>query len=245
MEYKAILFDMDGVVVDTKDSVTRFWQELAGRYGFVLTEAELETHVYGRTAEHAIEALFPMVRPHQRKHVLNMLHEYEASLTYVEIPGATSLMRSLNFDGVPLALVTSAEPSKVDAVLAQLELTNAFLVIVHAGDVQAGKPDPGSYLLAASRLAIPPERCLVFEDALRGIEAAVKARTTCIAVGPLDTVPGLLSAGAVAVIENFLAVEVQSSSSSHTGRRQLVMRGNQEVSVIVDTSVPPGSGKIG
>ena len=177
-----------------------------------------------------------------------MLHDYEAALTYVEIPGATSLVRSLNSDGVPLAVVTGAEPSKVDAVLAQLGLVNAFFVIVHAGDVREGKPDPASYLLAASRLGIAPERCLVFEDALRGIEAAVRARTTCIAVGPLDTMSELLSAGAVAVVENFLAVEVQPGGSSHLKTRQLVMHGNREVSVTVDVCAPrqgPGPGKIG
>lgn len=216
MKYNAILFDMDGVLVDTKGSIRRFWQELAARHEFVLTEADFESHVYARTADHTIEALFPMVRPNQRKHVLRMLHDYEAALTYVEIPGATSLVRSLNSYGVPLAVVTGAEPSKVDAVLAQLGLVDSFLVIVHAGDVRDGKPDPASYLLAAARLGTAPERCLVFEDALRGIEAAVKARTTCIAVGPLNTMSELLSAGAAAVVENFLAVEVQSSLPSHT-----------------------------
>lgn len=234
MEYKAVLFDMDGVLVDTRASIIRFWQELAAGHGFVLTEADLESHVYARSADHTIDALFPMVGPKQRTHVLRMLHDYEAALTYAEIPGATSLARSLCSDGVPLAVVTGAESAKVDAVLAQLGLVDAFLVIVHAGDVREGKPDPASYLLAASRLKIAPERCLVFEDALSGIEAAVKARTTCIAVGPLDTVSELLSVGAVAVVENFLAVEVQSDLSAHPKRQQLVMHGNREVRVIVD-----------
>lgn len=231
--YSAILFDMDGVVADTKGFVTRFWQELASARGFMLTEEQLEGHVYGRTAEHTIQTLFPMVTPPEWARIRRVLRDYEVSLTYVEVAGATSLLRSLTRHGVPLALVTGAEPWKVDAVLAQLGLVDTFVARVHAGDVRLGKPDPSSYLLAASRVGAAPERCVVFEDAVTGIEAAVRARTTCVAVGPLDSAPELLGAGAVVVIDNFLDVEVEASSSPLSGNSRLVIHVTPEVDLTV------------
>lgn len=214
----AVLFDMDGVVADTKATVTAFWKNLAVVNGMSLSDDDLDQHVYGRTSSHTICTLFPMITEAQLPAVLNSLREYEMTLTYKEISGVTALIRSLREFDVPVALVTGAEPWKVEAVLAQLQLANMFTAQVHAREVRSGKPDPACYLLAATRLSVDPERCVAFEDAGLGVEAAVRAGMTCVGVGPPVATPELLEAGAIVVIDNFDEVEVEPMDVAATSR---------------------------
>lgn len=221
--FKAILFDMDGVLVDTRSSVTQFWQQLATKEGLSLSEDDLNSHVYGSTATNTLSALFPSLSETHKSQVLRSLRDYENALSYFEIPGVTSLLRALKRDAIPVALVTSAESAKVDVVLSQLGLTEMFEVRVHSGEMRVPKPDPSCYLLASSRLGVDPERCIVFEDAIVGVQAAVRAGATCIAVGQYEPEADLLIAGAVAVIANFRDVRIEYAAPNASERSTLFL----------------------
>ena len=208
MIFEAVLFDMDGVIIDTHTEVTRFWNRLAERSRITLTEADFVQYIYGRKAVHTLENLFPAMTPELWQQAMDDLAAEEAVQQYVAIPGVIELLRLLKQAGIPTGLVTSAEPPKVHTVLSQLKLEDAFAAQVTAHDVDQGKPHPACYLLGAQRLGKLPQRCIVFEDSLSGAEAAIKAGATCIGVNHLPD--GLLKLGAAHVISDFAQAKLEA-----------------------------------
>lgn len=200
MNYTALLFDLDGVITDTRAAVIAFWQQLAAQGERELTQAQLEWHVYGCPASHTLARLFPHLSPVEYGAVLNRLRAYEDTLTYTALPGALPFLHALRGHAVPTALVTSSEPEKVRRVDAQLGLKGLFDVVITAWDVQRGKPAPDPYLAAAHAVGRDPASCLVFEDAASGVRAAVTAGAQCI--GILSSTPAavLRAAGACTVL---------------------------------------------
>lgn len=230
MNYQAVLFDMDGVIVDTRQSVSDFWQELAAAHQILLTQSDFDQHIHGCPATYTLDILFPQLSAQERRTALTRLASYEASLSYTEVPGAVALLHDLQHHHIPTALVTSAEQRKVDEVVRQLGLRGLFTAQVTAGDIQHGKPNPECYLQAARYLQQPPVACIVFEDAINGVKAAVAAGTLCIGVQPLDMASALLQAGAHDMVPDFTLVrllvpEANETSAStslrlHTGAEQ-------------------------
>jgi HAD superfamily hydrolase (TIGR01509 family) len=216
MHYQALLFDMDGVVIDTHESVTRFWLELAEEYNVQLTAEDFARHIYGCPLRQTLDICFPNLTADQRAAIHYHMVEYETNLVYREVPGVTALLRTLKQNYIPTALVTSGEPHKVQTVLSQLELTGIFTNIVTAVDITHGKPDPEGYLLAAQRLSQSSERCVVFEDSMAGIMAGVAAGASCVGIdsswGNRD---GLLQAGASYIISNFSEVRLDEVEPGH------------------------------
>ncbi|MCO1614287.1 MULTISPECIES: HAD family hydrolase [Micromonospora] len=198
--YEAVLFDMDGVVVDTERTVAAFWRLLAAEHGITISDEELEEHVFGRHAEHTLKVLFPAIAGTDHGPVYERLRVNDQTLRYAEIPGATRLIGELRAADVPVALVTGAQDWKATAVLAQLGLAGSFDVQIRADDIAVGKPDPGCYRLAAQRLGVDITRCVIFEDAFSGVAAAVSAGGTCVAIGPARRASRLTTIGALTVV---------------------------------------------
>jgi HAD superfamily hydrolase (TIGR01509 family) len=213
VDHDAVLFDMDGVVVDSEAAVHGFWRAAAAAHGIEISPHDFHRHVYGVPAGHTLDALFSALDQQQRADVLARMYAVEANGPYHEIPGARDLLLRLRGCGIPTALVTSAEPPKVDTVIQALDLHDLFAAIVTAADIQRGKPDPEGYLLAAARLGIEPTRCLVLEDAVSGVEAAVRAGCTCVGVASPDRVAALRAAGAIEVVPDLRAIFVDRSGA--------------------------------
>lgn len=208
MEYEAILFDMDGVLVDTHQSVTQFWRKYAEAYQVNITQSDFNQHVYGCPANHTLDLLFPQLSADERQSIIADMTDYEINLQYIAVKGVLALLRTLKQGGIPIALVTSGEDWKVAEVVKQLGIEGIFTDQVTAGDIRRGKPDPECYLLAAAHLGKAPLRCIVFEDSISGVRAAVTAGALCIGVGPPSTAPALLEAGAVCVVPDFAGVHL-------------------------------------
>ncbi|HEY4457229.1 MAG TPA: HAD family phosphatase [Pseudonocardiaceae bacterium] len=204
--YRAVLFDMDGVVVDTEAQVAAFWRGLAAEHGFALTGAELERHVFGRSADHTLRTLFACIPPHRHPEVYQRMQVNDQTRQYTPIARVVPLLRELHAAGVPTALVTGAQPTKAAAVLDALDLAGVFGTVVHAEDVAAGKPDRACYRLAAHRLDVAASQCVVFEDAVSGVSAATAAGATCVALTTPERRAGVLAAGAAATITDFREV---------------------------------------
>lgn len=204
---------MDGVVIDTHESVTRFWLELAEQYNVRLTAEDFARHIYGCPLNQTLDICFPNLTADQRAGIHHHMVEYESNLLYSEVPGVTALLRTLKQNNFPIALVTSGEPHKVEAVLSQLALTDVFTTIVTATDISRGKPDPEGYLLAANRLSQSPEACIVLEDSTAGITAGVAAGAYCVGIDSWGNRDGLLRAGASYIIPNFSAVRLDGTDN--------------------------------
>jgi HAD superfamily hydrolase (TIGR01509 family) len=182
----SVIFDMDGVLIDSRPVIEDAWREVARRHGKHLSGAEVECYVHGRTGAQTVEMLFPQHGLEQRLAIWAEVDRIEESAKYDPIPGAREVIADLTRAGVPLALVTSSWPRKIQAVLEQVGLVGAFKVHVTRDDISHGKPHPAPYLLACQRLPVRPHRALVFEDSRSGVRSAVTAGTICVGVGTDD-----------------------------------------------------------
>jgi len=181
---EAVLWDLDGVLVDTARFHYQAWRQLLGELGRMLSEDEFRRS-FGLRNDLILRDLLGEVPPEEverlseRKEALFRKH---AAGRVTLLAGAAELMRGAQDGGRRAALVTSTPRANIDFVLGQVGLADAFDTIVAAEDVSRGKPDPEGYLLAARRLGVAPERCLVIEDAPGGVEAARRAGMRCLAV---------------------------------------------------------------
>jgi HAD superfamily hydrolase (TIGR01509 family) len=206
MKYEAVLFDMDGVLIDTHDSVTRFWLEVADTHGVQLSDADFAQNIYGCPADQTLDAFFSHLTPGEREAIIDNMIDYEAKLEYEPVRGVVPLLEALRREGVPTALVTSGNREKVGAVMGQLGVGHVFDTKVTEEDIRHGKPDPECYELAARRLGREPARCIVFEDSISGARAAVAAGATCIGVRQPGTEADVLRVGALCTIPDFASV---------------------------------------
>lgn len=216
MIYEAILFDMDGVITDTEQSVMDFWQRLAARHGVTITEKDWIQHIFGVPVLTTLDALFPMITADELPALFEELETYELNLAYTEMRGARAFLRALQAHGVPIAVVTSGDRWKLNAVTGQLGIDDVFTASVTVNDIARGKPHPDGYLLGAKKLGKAPERCLVFEDSLPGVQAAVASGATCIGVRAPEYALTLLDLGAAHVIRDFADAAIHAQSEALT-----------------------------
>lgn len=185
----SVIFDMDGVLVDSYYAHYESWRRLAARQGRNISLAEFDA-TFGRTSREVIAALWPDVAGDARKvaewdRCKEALFREILAGNFPAMPGAVRLVRQLWEAGIPVALGSSGPPENVALVLERLGLRPRLAALVTGAEVRRGKPDPEVFLLAAFRLGLPPRRCVVVEDAPAGIEAAHRAGMP--AVGVLST----------------------------------------------------------
>ena len=175
---RALLFDMDGTLVDSTAIVERIWRDFAGR--FSLDPATVLGSIHGVRAEDSVRRFAPPGSDVAA--IVAELDAYELEHTEgtVEIPGAVAFLGALPRPRV--ALVTSASPALAAGRLAAAGVPSPD-VVVSAADVSNGKPAPDGYLAAASRLGVAPVDAIVFEDAEAGVRAGLAAGMRVVVVG--------------------------------------------------------------
>lgn len=174
---EAILFDMDGTLVDSRGCVESVWRAWAARHG--VDANGLLGWAHGRQNHDVVGRFAPHLEL-ERELVALTAAEEACRDGIAAVPGARELL--LGLDGERWAIVTSAWKTLADIRLACAGLPLPE-VLITADDVSLGKPDPAPYLAAAARLDVPPSACLVFEDAHAGVEAALAAGMTTVALG--------------------------------------------------------------
>lgn len=182
---EAVLFDMDGTLVDSDAAVERGWLRWADEYG-VDRETARRGVVHGSPSDHTIRVLRPDLRgPAMAEAVLRQLAiQYDDVDDVVPTRGALELVAALDRAGLPWAVVTSADTRLATARLGAAGITPPLLVSVD--DISAGKPNPEGYLVAAGRLGVDPTRCLVVEDAEPGVQAGRAAGAVVAALKGVD-----------------------------------------------------------
>jgi len=207
VERQAAVFDMDGVLVNNARFHREAWRRLAREEGFDLTDPEFWRQAIGRPVEEAVARILgrpvppaEAIRLARRKTAL--YHEL-ADGQAAAVPGVVEFVRALAAAGIPRALATSAVADSAARILESLGLTTAFPVQVTAGQVRRGKPDPEVYLTAAAHLGVPPPACVVFEDAVVGVEAARRAGMAVVGLTTAHADAELRAAGATWTAPDF------------------------------------------
>nr|WP_310589778.1 HAD family phosphatase [Fibrisoma limi] len=208
----AVLFDMDGVLIDNTEFHINAWIQFAQLRNFPLTRDLYIEHINGRVSADAMA--YVLQRPIPADELAALTEEKES--IYRELyqphlqpaPGLMSFLDALKAQGVRTAVGTSAPASNVSFTLDGLNLRPYFDAVVDASMVRRGKPDPEIYLKAAERVGVEPARCIVFEDAFAGIEAGLRAGMHVVALATTHMHEELADTGAALIIDDFTALTV-------------------------------------
>jgi beta-phosphoglucomutase family hydrolase len=200
---KALVFDMDGTLVDNMRYHERAWIAFFEKRGLSI-DAEL---FFKQTAgRHNREIMRDWIDPNlSEEQILALAEEKEGLYRALYAPhrhvlgGFEAFALAAKARGLRLAVATSAPPANIDFILDALDLRQHFNVVVGASHVKRGKPHPDIYLRAAEELRIAPAACIAFEDAPAGVESANAAGMTCVALTTylqaerFDTYPGVIA----------------------------------------------------
>ena len=200
-----VVFDMDGVLVDSHAAHRKSWRLFLHALGRDVTDSELDFILDGRKRT---DILRHFLGDRPVGEIEEFGRQKDSIFRHVQIavppvPGVVRLVHQLHRSGVALALATSASLRRVRCTLSELGIMSCFQAIVTAEDVPAGKPDPAVYSLASKRLKIPPRNLLAVEDAVSGVRAALAAGLCCLAVAIHQDPKVLVAAGAARVIPDF------------------------------------------
>jgi HAD superfamily hydrolase (TIGR01509 family) len=206
--FQAVMFDMDGLMIDSEPLAKAAWQQTVARFGHTLDDSQFSQMLGCRQSECArkICAWFSLPEdPDQLARTRNQEFMQLLPGKVHPMPGLFELLQWLASHDIPRALVTSGLPDYVKAVARELKLEDSFSVTVTAADVQNGKPAPDCYQLAARRLNRAPSACLALEDAPNGVTAAKSAGLTCWAI-PNNETRGLDLSHADRILRSLLTV---------------------------------------
>jgi beta-phosphoglucomutase family hydrolase len=181
---KAVLWDLDGVLVDTAPFHFRAWQELFQSLGKSFAEADFR-RTFGLRNDAILRDILGELTPAKVERLAQRKEElYRDKIKgrVMAIPGAIELLRCLQQEGRKIAIVSSTTRENVRVVLSSLGLEGVFEAVVAEEDAPKGKPDPQGFLVAAEKLGVAAGECVVIEDAPGGVEAARRAGMRCIGV---------------------------------------------------------------
>ena len=183
---RALIFDMDGTIVDNMAFHTQSWITFFARRGRDIDADEFFRATAGRQGKEIIRSY--MGGDLEDEAVATLNHEKEAVYRELYAPhrkaveGFEDLIRDARSQGMALAVGTAAPPANVEFTLDGLDLRRHFDTVVGATDVARGKPHPDVFIEAARRCGAMPEHCIVFEDAPLGVEAARRAGMRCVVI---------------------------------------------------------------
>lgn len=183
---KAVIFDLDGTLLDNNAYHLKSWLQYLKNIGRTISEEEYNANINGRTNKDVIRYIYKKDMPDEEilQHTLDKETLYrELYKPFIKpIPGLIDFLQILKNKGIPMAIATSGIQPNIDFMFEEVPIRQFFKEIVNSSHITKGKPDPEIYLKTASLLNVPAERCLVFEDAVVGINSAQSAGMKVIAV---------------------------------------------------------------
>lgn len=195
---KGVIFDWDGVVIDSSAQHERSWEILAEEISMPLPEGHFKLG-FGKKNQIIIPEILGWATDAAEIAVLSdrkeeIYRELVGQSGVQILPGARELVSALRLEGIPQAIGSSTPRRNLDAIFAATGLQEFFDAVVCGDDVVDGKPAPDVFLLAAQMLGLPPAECLVVEDAHAGIEAARRAGIPVLAVATTNPLSELVAA---------------------------------------------------
>ena len=193
---KAIIFDLDGVIANTQQYHAQIESEILNRFGIKISLEEVTKRFAGVRTKDFLKSLLE-----EKKvdfNIDDIMTEKRQRINYVcskelkSIPGVVDLIKAIYDAGLRLAVASASSDDFVRMVLEKLEIIKYFSIVVSADEVGKGKPNPDVFLLAAQKLLVSPEDCVVIEDSYNGMQAAKAAGMKCIGLTNDKTAPANL-----------------------------------------------------
>jgi len=206
---RAVIWDMDGVIVDTAPYHLKAWQEAFSKRRVKFTEADFrysfgqrnDTIIKSTLGEDTSQELIEAISREKEEYFRHRIQQHIQPL-----PGVLELMKSLKKRGFKMALASSAPTENIALLTRSLGIDSCFQAIISDKDVTKGKPDPQGFKLAARKLGVKPANCIVIEDAVAGVTAAKRAGMHCLAV--TNTHPGTSLTAADLIVDTLEKVSV-------------------------------------
>jgi len=212
LNHKAVIFDLDGVLVDTGQFHRQAWYELTRQEGWPFSD-----EFFSKTFGMQNHLILPLLAGRQmsaeeikyysdwKEACYRRLNEGRLQL----LPGARELLGELKQNGFKLAIGTSTPPENLQFIMKHTRIADFFDAFVDAADVQRSKPDPDTFLKAAAKLNMDPARCVVVEDAPAGVQAGKAGGMPVIAVTNTRPAEELAAAGADRIIASLTELAVR------------------------------------
>ncbi len=204
---RALIFDMDGTMIDSMPTHKTAWIEFARRHGIEMDVPEMMRRTTGRTGTECMGELFgrlmsfeealPLV--HQKEQIYRELY----APIFSEVAGFKAFMDAALQQGLAVGVGTAGDAGNIDFAFSHLRLNPEPSVVIRGDMGLAGKPDPAIFLEAAKRLGFAPSECIVFEDAPFGIEAARRAGMRTVAITTTHSAAELAGAHVIATAPNY------------------------------------------
>ncbi len=209
MKKVGVLFDLDGVLIDSEGLYTQFWEEIERIY---------PTHIENFALIIKGNALFKILNTYYDKSVhediINRVHNFENNIVYPIYDGVIDFLEKLKKASIPTAIVTSSDNVKMESLYKQYPFFKGYFdAIITGSDVTKSKPDPQGYLMAAERININPLDCYVFEDSIQGLEAGITSGATVIGLTTSNPSEKLKNK-AHKLIDNFVDFSIEEMLST-------------------------------
>ena len=202
---KAVIFDLDGTLIDNNEYHLITWKKYLEKLGRDISSEEYNANINGRTNKNALEYIYQRKMSDEESIPLALEKEAmyrEIYQPYIQpIPGLVDLLEQLAEKKIPMAIATSGIEVNIEFMFNNIPIKCYFNHIVNSTHIRKGKPDPEIYFKASELLNIPPDKCLVFEDAVVGIESAKNAGMNVVAISSTHQKEELLNADVI--IENY------------------------------------------
>ncbi|WP_376795771.1 HAD family hydrolase [Thermogemmatispora sp.] len=183
---QAVIWDLDGVIIDSAQAHFRAWRRLAEEEGWKLSEEDFRA-TFGMRNDRIIPLLWGEMPPERVRALSERKEAYFRELVRqnpqgLALPGALELLQALHEAGIAQALASSTPPENIALISELLGLQRYLQALISGEMAERGKPAPDIFLKAAEALGVSPSACLVIEDAVAGVEAAHAAGMRCLAV---------------------------------------------------------------
>jgi beta-phosphoglucomutase family hydrolase len=214
MKVNAAIFDLDGTLIDNNSFHLQSWLQYLKDMNREMSEEEYKANVNGRTNKDVIEYIYQ--RKMDDEEAMKYAHEKEAIYRELYAPyikpvaGLLELLEKLRSLSIPMAMATSGIQVNIDFLFEHIPIRSYFDVIVNSAHISKGKPDPEIYIKTAELLKVSPAECLVFEDAVVGINSAKAAGMKV--VGVLTTHKAEELSGADILIKDFSELVAEENS---------------------------------
>ena len=205
-DLQALIFDMDGVLVDNTPVQVRAFQLFFRDQGVQADATQLLRRLNGAPASEILKEAFG-----DKKQTADELEKFAGQREFLyrtlywddrrPLPGLVEFLEAARAAGLKIGLGTGSGQETIGYILDELNLRRFFDVVITKDDVDKGKPHADTYAITAKKLGVPPENCVVFEDALLGEQAAYRAHMHCVAVA--STLPGSDFQAPLLVIRDF------------------------------------------